>query len=106
MASPEPGMPNAAGGAPSTSPTVKAGDLFFDPKEFTIPANTDVSVTLTNEGALQHDFVIDELSVNSGLVDPGGSTTFTINGAAGQYQYYCSVPGHREAGMVGTLTIQ
>lgn len=106
MASPEAGMPNAAGGAPVTAQTVKAGDLFFDPKEFTIPANTDVTVTLTNEGALQHDFVIDELSVNSGLVDPGASVTFTINGAAGSYQYYCSVPGHREAGMVGTLTIQ
>jgi len=99
-------MSNAAGGAPVTSQTVTAGDLFFDPKEFTIPANTDVSVTLNNGGALQHDFVIDELNVKSDLVDPGSSTTFTINGAAGQYQYYCSVPGHREAGMVGTLTIQ
>lgn len=106
MASPEPGMPSAVGGVPTTSQTIKAGDLFFDPKEFTIPANTDVTVTINNEGALQHDFVIDELNVKTELIDPGASATVTINGPAGQYQYYCSVPGHREAGMEGTLTIQ
>lgn len=95
---------SAATGA--TAVTVTQGDLFFDPKEFTIAANTDVQVTITNGGALAHDFVIDELGVKTALLNPGESVTITINAAAGSYTFYCSVPGHREAGMVGTLTVQ
>jgi uncharacterized cupredoxin-like copper-binding protein len=30
----------------------------------------------------------------------------TINAAPGDYQYYCSIPGHKEAGMVGTIHVQ
>jgi plastocyanin len=81
-------------------------DIAFTQKELTIPANTDVTVELTNNGATAHDFVIDELGINSGAVEPGASTTVTINAPAGTYEYYCSVPGHRPAGMVGTLTVQ
>jgi glucose dehydrogenase/plastocyanin len=85
---------------------VSAVDIAFEPKEFTIAANTDVVVTITNNGALQHDFTIDELGVKSDLLGGGESTEVTINAAAGTYEYYCSVTGHREAGMVGTLTVE
>jgi uncharacterized cupredoxin-like copper-binding protein len=81
-------------------------DLAFEPKEFTIAADTDVTVTITNDGALQHDFTIDELDVASDLFDGGSSGTVTINAPAGTYEFYCSVPGHKEAGMIGTLTVQ
>jgi len=86
--------------------TVKAVELAFEPKEFTIPAGTDVVVTIENKGALQHDFVIDELEVKSDLLDGGSSGTVTINAEPGTYEFYCSVPGHKEAGMVGTLTVE
>jgi uncharacterized cupredoxin-like copper-binding protein len=39
-------------------------------------------------------------------VSPGDTGSATINAPAGTYEYYCNVPGHREAGMVGTLTVQ
>ncbi len=80
-------------------------DITYEVKEFSIPANTDVVVTLPNHGALEHNFVIDELSIASPLVPGGESGSVTINAPAGEYQYYCSVPGHKEAGMVGTLTV-
>ncbi len=96
-ASPEAGL--------STELDVTAGDIYFDPKELTAPANTDVQVTITNVGAAAHDFVIDALNVKTPLINPGGTETVTINGAAGDYEYYCSVPGHKAAGMVGTLTL-
>ena len=35
-----------------------------------------------------------------------GAKSFKVTLAAGTYTYYCSVPGHREAGMQGTLTIK
>lgn len=95
--------PAASGAAGANQFTVNAIDINFDPKELTIPANTDVKVTVTNKGVLQHDFTIDELKVATKLLNGGQSETVTINAKAGTYQYYCSVPGHKEAGMVGKL---
>jgi uncharacterized cupredoxin-like copper-binding protein len=94
------------GAAASTEAAVSTVDLAFEPKEFTIAAGTDVTVTITNEGALQHDFTIDELDIASDLLNGGDSGTVTINAEPGTYEFYCSVPGHREAGMVGTLTVE
>src|SRR5690606_17680271 len=54
--------------SPSASPTgegvtVVAVDIAFEPKELKIPADTDVVVTIENQGVLQHDFHIDELEI-------------------------------------------
>ena len=92
-------------GAPVTELTVDMVDIAFEPAEFTIPANTDVTVHLPNRGVIVHDFNIDALDIRSGLVQPGDETTVTINAPAGDYEYYCSVPGHRAAGMVGTMHV-
>lgn len=81
-------------------------DILYDMSEIRIPANTDFTVTLQNEGFLQHDFVVDELGVGTELVDPGQSGSTVINAPAGEYEYYCTVAGHKESGMVGTLIVQ
>jgi plastocyanin len=86
--------------------TVTMIDIAFDPKDITIAANTDVAINLVNNGVAVHNFVIDELGVNSGDYSPGQTGSVTINAAPGTYTYYCSVPGHKEAGMIGTLTVQ
>ena len=85
--------------------TVKLEDIFFDPKELTIPANTPIEFDLPNVGASPHDFSIDALKV-SVPVEPGDTGSVTINAPAGTYEYYCNVPGHKEAGMVGTLIVK
>lgn len=106
---PTPGTPGATPSAsPSATMTIEVHtvDIAFEPKELTIPANTDVTVKIVNDGALQHDFAIDELDIVSDLLSSGDSTTVTINAAPGTYEYYCTVTGHREAGMVGTLTVE
>jgi uncharacterized cupredoxin-like copper-binding protein len=81
-------------------------DIMFAPAQMTIPANTDVTITLNNKGAIEHEFKIDDQNIDSGLVSSGGSTTVTANLPAGTYTYHCPVPGHTEAGMTGTLTVQ
>ncbi len=66
-----------------------------------------VKITLVNGDGLLHDLTIDEFSVATRqFADEGqeDSITFTVN-ATGEYIYYCSVPGHREAGMFGTLVV-
>jgi uncharacterized cupredoxin-like copper-binding protein len=93
-----------AGGQPA--PTVEMHDISFQPPEITIPANTDVTINLVNKGATTHNFNIDQLNVHSGDYAPGQTGTVTINAAPGTYEYYCAIPGHKQAGMVGTLIVQ
>ncbi len=97
--------PAAATGGAAQMTTVTMIDIAFEPKSVTIPANTDVTVNLPNTGASLHNFSIDELKIDVD-VTPGQSGSTKINAPAGTYQYYCNVPGHKEAGMVGTLTVQ
>jgi uncharacterized cupredoxin-like copper-binding protein/glucose/arabinose dehydrogenase len=95
-----------AGTPPAASAAVELVDISFMPNAITIPANTPVEVALTNSGAAPHNFNIDALSVHSQTLSSGQSETVTINAAPGTYEYYCNIPGHKQAGMVGTLTVQ
>ena len=105
-ASPTPcptGMPDA--GAAPTVVTVESVDIDFIPAEVTIPANTDVTFILPNNGRIPHNFSIDELDV-SVTFQAGETKEVVINAPAGTYEYYCNIPGHTPAGMVGTLTVE
>ncbi len=93
----------AAVAAPQTVDIV-SNDIFFEPKEVTIPANTDVTFMLPNEGVTPHNFAIDELGIDVDIA-PGATEETVINAPAGEYEYYCNVPGHKAAGMSGTLTV-
>ena len=79
-------------------------DIYFEPSEVTIPANTDVTVNLPNEGVTPHNFSIDALGIDVDIA-PGATEQVVINAPAGEYEYYCNVPGHKQAGMVGTLIV-
>jgi len=95
----------AAGAVPADPVTVTMVDIAFEPADFTLPAGTDVMISIPNAGAAFHTFVIDELGIKV-EVEAGATGEVTINAPAGTYVYYCDVPGHKEAGMVGTLTVQ
>ncbi|MGD9713674.1 MAG: cupredoxin domain-containing protein [Thermomicrobiales bacterium] len=85
--------------------TIELRDIFFEPNELIIPADTDVRILLDNTGAAEHSFVSEELGINE-LVDPGASRVITVNIRAGEYEVICDVPGHQEAGMEMTLTAE
>lgn len=84
---------------------VNAEDIAFDVNEITIPADTDTTIRLTNTGVLQHDLVIENTDFGTELLDSGESAEIVVNLPAGEYTYYCSVSGHREAGMAGKLIV-
>jgi outer membrane protein assembly factor BamB/plastocyanin len=94
--------------APSGTASVQlsAVDLAFKPKDFTIPANTDVTIDVSNDGAVVHDFFQPDTKADTGQIQPGQSGTAVVNLPPGTYQYWCSIPGHRDAGMSGTITVQ
>jgi plastocyanin len=83
---------------------VEATEFAFDPATVSIAADTDTDITLDNVGVVEHDWTIDELDIQI-YAEAGEAITQTINVPAGTYEIYCSIPGHREAGMVGTLNV-
>jgi uncharacterized cupredoxin-like copper-binding protein len=99
------GQAQAGGKTAVTVILGKPSEFRFDPSEFTIPANTDVTVTLKNEGSTLHNFSIDKLKISQD-VKVGETKTVTINAPAGDYQFYCNQPGHKEGGMVGTMHVK
>ncbi len=87
--------------------TVVAKEFSYTPSKITVRAGQPVQLVLDNKGVIEHDFVVDKFKVKTGTVQPGktGTVTFTPN-AKGTFEFYCSVPGHKEAGMKGTLVVQ
>ena len=84
---------------------VQAGDLWFKPATLEMPAAAPVNITVTNDGRLFHDFTIDTFGFRLSL-DPGRSATGGLRALQrGEYRFYCSVPGHADAGMRGTLVV-
>lgn len=98
--------------SPMASPTaveeivVEAQDILYDITEITIPADTDVTITLVNKGVLEHDLVIEELDIATELLRAGETGSIVVNVPAGTYEYWCTVTGHKELGMRGTLTAE
>jgi len=84
---------------------VVASSFEFDPEEISVGLGEDIAIVLTSTDIV-HDLTIDELdahvSVEPGETDAGG---FRADDP-GTYTFYCSVEGHRAAGMEGTLTVE
>jgi uncharacterized cupredoxin-like copper-binding protein len=106
------GTPGAGSSGGSSAPagevaqevTITMHDIFFEPKEITIPANTNVKFVLPNEGAAVHNFAIPDQGISIDVA-PGETKDVVINLPVGEYAFDCNVPGHKEAGMVGTLKV-
>ena len=83
------------------------GDLAFVQKSLTAkPSNNKIE--FTNESSLPHDVKIEQDGNEIGGTDvvTGGNAEATVKLNAGEYTFFCSVPGHRDAGMEGTLTVK
>jgi plastocyanin len=101
--------PAPASGKAGSALTLAAnpsGLLAYNTKQLSAKAGT-VTITMTNMSPLEHDVVVAEGSkvLGSTPVFKGGSKTLTLTLKPGKYVFYCSVPGHRQAGMEGTLNV-
>ena len=101
----------AGGGAPAVAKggtlqidTDKTGQLAYVTNRATATPGK-LTVRSRNDASIPHDIVIDGKG-NGAEVQNGGVSKFTATFAKGTYTFYCSVPGHRQAGMVGTLTVK
>lgn len=104
----------------STSIETVATDFEFDPDTWSVPAGEEVTIELTNEGAVEHEWAVlseeiasedefeeDIVVFEVEAIDAGTSDTetFTIDDP-GTYQVICALEGHFDAGMEGTLTVE
>jgi plastocyanin len=100
----------AGGGGGSTVAisTPPGSDLAFDQKDASASAGS-VTIDFDNQQSLQHDVKVEDSSGQElGGTDlvSSGTATATVDLQPGTYTFFCSVPGHREAGMEGTLTVK
>ena len=111
--------------------TLTAKTMTYDPSAFEATAGVPVELTFVNQDALEHDFSILEIPVESvseadavsaehememgaAAVDPvlhvaaepGATNNLTFTPTKpGTYEFFCTVPGHKDAGMVGTMVV-
>lgn len=116
----------ACGGAANQTPDpvslsfVGTDDFKYTPDAATVAAGAPVTVLFTNDGALEHNWLlisndVDPLTATaedalagatSGEIAAGTSSTFNFTAPApGTYNYVCTVAGHAAGGMVGSLTV-
>jgi plastocyanin len=84
------------------------GELKYNTTTLTAKAGV-AAITLTNNSPLAHNVTIEDSSgkiIGGSTTFTGGSHTIRIPLKAGTYKFFCSVPGHRQAGMEGTLTVE
>jgi len=114
----------AACGPKTASISASMTDFKYDPQTWTVPAGAEVTLTLTNDGSVEHEWLLldagvtitppfDEEAVKDSIlvdqdVDAGASATvvFTAPTTPGEYEVICGVAGHIEAGMTGKLIVQ
>jgi plastocyanin len=82
------------------------GLLSYTSKQLSTKAGK-VTIDFTNASPVEHDVAVEQGTkvVGATPVFTGGSKKLTLNLKPGTYKFFCTVPGHRQAGMEGTLTV-
>lgn len=114
---------------PATDITVEMIDFAYNPSSITVPAGEPVTVTIKNTGNIEHDFVVEKINATTKVMEDSGSDAHHAHGEEqnydlhasanagettvfemtvvepGTYEVFCSVEGHKEAGMIGELIV-
>jgi uncharacterized cupredoxin-like copper-binding protein len=83
--------------------TVTGAEFSFTPKALKASAGK-TTIRLVNKGVVEHDFTIDALKIKISA-KPGTTSEATVTLKPGTYKSVCTVPGHLQSGMAGTLTV-
>lgn len=105
--------PAASPVAGSNEVAIGSYDIYYDPKEVTIKADTEITIKLENHGVTLHTFLINDHK-NENLpfdaikvsIDPGKTDEVKLTAPAGKYYFWCDIPGHEAAGMWGYITAE
>jgi uncharacterized cupredoxin-like copper-binding protein len=109
-------------GGPSTKLRVELSDFAITPNQLSVPAGAEIQIKVVNNGTVEHNFYIMQYGVDVGDMfdeedianaywevdaqpDESVELSFTAPDQPGTYQIVCGMPGHLQAGMVGTLEV-
>jgi len=84
---------------------IKLSEFAIEPSVVKVKPG-DVTLEVENAGFVEHNIVIEELDQGVDFVFPGETADFEVQLASGTYKLICTVEGHKEAGMVGTLIVE
>lgn len=85
--------------------TVEMGDLWYEPERIEVTVGEEVNVRVVNTGRVFHDLTVPAAELVLG-VEPGEEVTGgLIMAEPGRYDFFCSVPGHADGGMRGTIVV-
>ena len=99
----------AAGVSPETLaqlPALRTAHYTFDQPEIRAKVGETVALRLENSDAVAHSFDIDAFNVHAPMPSGKPALALFTPTTPGTYTFYCGVPGHTEAGMVGTLIVE
>jgi plastocyanin len=101
-----------AEGGTATASTIKIeaspSGLAYKEQKVTAKAGED-TIDFTNPASIAHNVTIEDSAgktIGETKTLANGSTSTTVNLKPGTYTYFCSIPGHREAGMEGALVVE
>lgn len=85
-----------------------AGKEFaFDPPRVTAKVGEKLEIVFENDGAMSHNLSFKSLDGGTKTIQKGETARFAVTpDSPGEYTYICTVPGHAQAGMKGTLVVE
>jgi len=111
--------PGTTGGTTQTSPTTQAPasgateinvvgtEFSFNPASISVKAGEKIKITFRNNGRSPHNLVVEGLNIGTKTISPGQTETIEFTApSSGTYTFFCSIPGHRAAGMEGSLKVE
>jgi len=111
--------PKTAGGTIQTSPTTQAPasgatevnvvgtEFSFSPASISVKAGKKVKITFKNNGRAPHNLTLEGLGIGTKTIGGGQIDVIEFTApSSGTYAFFCSVPGHRAAGMEGSLKVE
>jgi nitrite reductase (NO-forming) len=83
---------------------VQLGDMFVKPASIEVPAGTPITLHVSNKGALPHDLQLNG-TTGTKMLQPGDSETIVLPALGADAQAWCTVAGHKQAGMVMNIKV-
>lgn len=86
---------------------IRATEFSFEPAEIDVDKGETVRLRLVNAGSLSHNVHLEGAPVKTETVQSGASDTVQFTAEkGGTIQFFCNVPGHKQAGMTGQIAIE
>ncbi len=83
---------------------IELGDFFIKPSSIDVPPGATITLQVSNTGKVPHDLWVSDAQ-RTEMLDPGASETVTFGPFDASVEAVCSVPGHKEAGMIMTINV-